>query len=282
MPVRQATIWTEAQKKDTRHYEPGMVVEFHKAVAGVRHSVNGVRETTGGFKRGESAVVLRGGANVVLMRTDGTQSLLPVAHADRFQVYRSGELSIAKGDQIRITRNGETKVKGQKLGSRVDNGDIYKIEGFTKEGDFRLAAGKLLPRNYGHIAYGYVMTSQRSQGNTVDREFVDWNSETLAAVNRQGAYVTSSRFRDGITYFVDDKEQVKTAIQRGGERVSALEFMKGQIGEEKVTMQKRLSVSQHLERNRVANYLKGRVAAIAQAARNLVQGWRNRGGMQYA
>jgi ATP-dependent exoDNAse (exonuclease V) alpha subunit len=207
---------------------------------------------------------------------------LPGQHAERFQVYRTGELSVARGDQIRITKNGEAKVKGQGVGTRVNNGDIYVVEGFTKEGDLRLPGGKILPRNYGHIAFGYAVTSPRSQGTTVDREFVDWDRESLTPLNQRAAYVTSSRFREGITIYVNDKEQVKEAIQRGGERLSALEFMKDRIGEEKVTVRKPLSVQRHLERNRVGRYLTARIEAVKEAARSLVRGWRGRGGIEYA
>jgi hypothetical protein len=174
------------------------------------------------------------------------------------------------------------KVQGQAVGTRVNNGDVYPIEGWTREGDIRLPGGKLLSRNYGHIALGYVSTSQRSQGNTVDREFVDWNSDTLGALNRQGAYVTSSRFRKGITYFVDDKEQVKAAIQRGGRRKTALELVKEHYGEEKTTVRPRFGMLQHLERNRVTQYLKGRFDAAREAGRKLIRRWRDGRGIQYA
>jgi conjugative relaxase-like TrwC/TraI family protein len=281
VPMRIAEKWTEAQKRDGRLYEPGMVVEFHKATPGARRSVKGKRETEGGFSRGEAAVVLKGGADVVLMRTDGTQEPLPTEHAERFQVYRTDQLAVARGDQIRITKNGEAKVKGQPVGTRVNNGDIYPVEGFTPEGDFRLPGGKLLPRNFGHLAMGYVVTSQRSQGTTVDWEFVDWDRESLTPLDGRAAYVTPSRFRDGITIFVNDKEQVKTAMQRGGERLSALEFMKDRIGQEKVTVQKRFNLHRHLERNRVARFLKGGFDAMRETARSVAQGWRNRRGIQY-
>ena len=82
--TRKATGWTDAEKRDVRNYEPGMTVEFHKDVAGVRKSVKGRRETVGGFKRGDIAVVVNG---KTVMRQDGTQAELPVESADRFQVY---------------------------------------------------------------------------------------------------------------------------------------------------------------------------------------------------
>ena len=162
----------------------------------------------------------------------------------------------------------------------MNNGDVYRVEGFTKEGDFRLPGGKLLPRNYGHIAYGYTTTSQHSQSNTVDWNLVDWNSETLGAVDRPGAYVPSSRFKKGIMYFVDDKEAVRSAIGRRQENKTAYELVKEQ--EEKVSVRKRFTVRDHIERNRVTRYLRDRLAAARDTVRSVVRGWRAKGGMQYA
>jgi conjugative relaxase-like TrwC/TraI family protein len=276
--TRQATHWTTAQKRDARNYEPAMIVEFHEDIAGVRKSVKGRRETTGGFHRGEVAVVMADGQ---LLRTDGTVSPLPTAHADRFEVYTTKTRKFAIGDQIMITKNATAKVAGQAVGVRVNNGDVYQVEGFTKEGDFRLPGGKLLPRNYGHIAYGYTTTSQHSQSNTVDWNFVDWNSETLRAVDRPGAYVPSSRFRKGIMYFVDDKEAVRSAIGRRQENKTAYELVKEQRAEEKITVRPAFSVRDHIERNRVTRYLRDRFTRARDRVRNIVRGWR-KGEMQYA
>jgi hypothetical protein len=104
--VRRPTNWTDAQKRDARNYEPGMVVEFHQATAGERHRTNGKRETTGGFERGAKAVVITGGETVWLQREDGTRGVLPSAHPDRFQVFVPAKLAIAEGDRISIARTG--------------------------------------------------------------------------------------------------------------------------------------------------------------------------------
>jgi hypothetical protein len=289
VPTRQKIDWTTAQKRDVRNYEPGMVLEFHKDIGGERKSVNGIRQTTGGFKRGEKCVVveyetvvpkLGRKSGLVLLREDGTNAHLPFEHADRFQVYSTGTKSFAIGDQLRITKNGRPKVAGQTIGTQFNNGDVYPIEGFTKEGDFRLPNGKLLPRNYGHIAYGYASTPQGSQGSTVDWNLVDWNSETLRAVDRPGAYVPSSRFRKGITYFVDNKKAVRAAIQRRDENKTAYELVKEHQGHVEARPQK-FTLSDHLARNRVARYFNQGVSALRQMGRNVARSWRERLGPQY-
>jgi ATP-dependent exoDNAse (exonuclease V) alpha subunit len=281
-PSRLATNWTDAQKRDSRNYEPGMVVEFHKAVPGVRRKANGVRETVGGFARGDTVLVLEGGNNVVLARSDGSTAPLPADYAERFQVYASGKQDVAKGDQIRITKNGELKIKGQAPGTRVNNGDIFPVEGYTKEGDIRLPGGKILPKDYGHFTLGYTDTSQRSQSKTVDRVFIAVDEHAPKATNRTQWYVSLSRGRDLGLAVVADRKSAMEAVQRGGERLSALELMKDSIGAEKVTRQRRFGLQELLERNRVGYYLKRRAAALRESARSLVQEWRKKQGMQYA
>jgi hypothetical protein len=107
----RSTNWTEAQKGDVRNYEPGMVVEFKEAVAGTRRRLNGVRVTSGGFKKGEAVIVTgRVDEGLNVMRQDGTQGLLTMENSGRINAFIPREIGIAKGDRIRITKNGEPKV----------------------------------------------------------------------------------------------------------------------------------------------------------------------------
>jgi hypothetical protein len=168
--VRRSTGWSDAQKGDVRNYEPGMVIDFSEAIAGKRKQVNGVRKIQGGFDKGEAVAVLGiEGDSVKVMRKGGTEGLLTPEQTERFQVSRARDIAIAKGDRIRITRNGEAMVQGQTKGTKVNNGDIYNVEGFTKDGDIRLEKGNILPKDWGHMSLGYVDTSYASQGKTTDR-----------------------------------------------------------------------------------------------------------------
>jgi conjugative relaxase-like TrwC/TraI family protein len=228
--VRKATGWTDAQKSDARNFEPGMVVEFNQAVSGIRQRLAGKRATSGGFTKGECAVVkgIEGG-KVKLVRQDGREAFLPEQNGERFQVYRTRELGIAKGDRIRITKNGTVQGEGQANGVRINNGDVFIVEGFTNEGDIRLDKGRLLSRNHGHFTLGYVDTSYASQGKTTDRVFVSVGNESLAAANRQQWYVSVSRGREAARIYTDSKEDLRAAISRGGERLSAVELTRTRI-----------------------------------------------------
>jgi conjugative relaxase-like TrwC/TraI family protein len=257
--ARKSTGWTDAQKGDLRNYEPGMVVEFH--------------QNAKGFTRGDRAVVAEGEDGLLLQKEDGTRGALPLTQAKRFEVYRTRELGIAKGDRIRITRNGEAKVEGQTKGTRLNNGDIFTVEGFTKEGDIRLEKGRLLPKDWGHLSLGYVDTSYASQGKTVDRVFIATGNESLPAVGRQQWYVSASRGREMAKVYVEDKREVRGAIARAGERLSAVELTKT-----KLRPSWRARFHETFERNRVARFLKQRADAIADY-------WRGKGrqeGISYA
>jgi conjugative relaxase-like TrwC/TraI family protein len=253
--VRRSVGWTDAQKGDGRNYEAGMVLEFH--------------QNAKGFARGDKAVVIEGEGGLLLQKTDGTRAALPLTQANRFEVYRTRELALAKGDRIRITRNGEAKVEGQAKGTRLNNGDIFTAEGFTKEGDIRLGSGKLLPRDWGHMSLGYVDTSYSSQGKTVDRVFIAAGDESLPAVGQQQWYVSASRGREMAKVYVASKEDVKSAIARTGARLSAVELTRTKLRD---TWRKRVALS--LERNRVGRFLKTRANAIAEH-------WRRRDGVSY-
>ena len=248
--TRRSTNWTDAQKGDLRNYEPGLVVEFH--------------QNAKGFTRGDKTVVARGDDGLYLQKQDGTRAALPVAQAGRFDVYRTREIGVARGDRIRITKNGEAKVEGQAKGTRLNNGDIFTVEGFTKEGDIRLGNGKLLPRNFGHFSPGYVDTSYASQGKTVHRVFIAAGNESLPAASQQQWYVSASRGREMAKIYVEDKQEVRDAIARTGQRLSAVELTHTKVRGS--TWRERFAKA--FERHRVTRFFKDRAASIADSLRS--------------
>jgi hypothetical protein len=209
--------WTAAQRKDAKLYQPGLVVQFHQNVKG--------------FKRGDKVEVVARDKGVVTVKCgDGREAGLRLTDAERFQVYRPAELDLAAGDLVRITQNGyttETTRTGKSAKARLNNGAVYQVEGFTREGDIRLTNGFLVPKDYGHLAYGYASTSHAAQGKTVDRVFVAMGQDALAAVNREQFYVSVSRGRESVKLYTDDKEAMLDAVRSSGQRLSATELLGG-------------------------------------------------------
>jgi hypothetical protein len=269
--ARKSTGWTEAEKGDVRNYAPGMVIDFNEAIAGERKRMNGTRITQGGFKKGESvSVVGTEGESVKVMRRDGSHATLALNQAERFQVSRVRDIAIARGDRLRITKNGEARVEGQPKGTKVNNGDIFSVEGFTKDGDIRLENGKLLPKDWGHFNHGYVDTNYSSQGKTTDRVFISVGDESIPATDRKGWYVAASRGREQARIYVDSKEDVRNAIAKSGERLSAVELTGTRVQE---GWRERFQRS--FENSRVVNFVRQRATAIRDY-------WREREGLGYA
>ena len=208
---------TEAQRKDAREYVPGTVVQFHQNATG--------------FTRGERLTVAstdKQGVHVT--RGDGSATILPMRHAERFQLYSRRQVALARGDRLRITQNGFTRetrrgLLGTKGKDRLDNGSVYEVEGFTKEGDIRLANGFVVPKDYGGITHGYVVTSNASQGKTVDVSLVALGQESFNAANREQLYVSVSRGKEAVRLYTDNKAAMMDAVQSSAARLSATELM---------------------------------------------------------
>lgn len=209
--------FTEAQRADAREYLPGSVVQFH--------------QNAKGFRRSERATVVSAKAGRVnIRRADGSPDTLPLQEAKKFQLYAPEQLAFAKGDKLRITQNGfarETKGLLGKSKNRVNNGAVYEVEGFSREGDIKLSNGYVLPKNYGGLTHGYVATSHSSQGKTSDVALVALGSESLAAANREQFYVSVSRGREAVRLYTDDKAAMMDAVRSSGARLSATELMQG-------------------------------------------------------
>jgi ATP-dependent exoDNAse (exonuclease V) alpha subunit len=148
---------------------------------------------------------------------------LPLSEAARFQLFKPGEIALAKGDLIRITRNGKSKDGKHAL----NNGATFTVKGFTRSGDIVLANGWTVAKHFGHLTHGYVVTSYASQGKSVDRVFIGQSSQSFPASSREQFYVSASRGELQATIFTDDKEALLEAVDNSDERLSATELVNG-------------------------------------------------------
>ncbi|OWK45581.1 MobF family relaxase [Fimbriiglobus ruber] len=182
---------TEAQRRDQTNYRSGDVLQFE--------------QNAPGHGRGQRREV-----------RDGED--LPLAQADRFQVYRPEVLRVAIGDRLRLTHNGTTRD-----GHRVNNGEILTVRGFTAPGDIIDQRGWVVSREFGHLSHGYVTTSVSAQSRTVDRVLVAMGTQSLPAVSREQLYVSLSRGRDWAKIYTDDRDALRQVVGRTDDRVSATE-----------------------------------------------------------
>jgi conjugative relaxase-like TrwC/TraI family protein len=226
----ESANWTLAERKDASGYSKGLVVQFH--------------QNAKGFARGEKVEVTSGkdGA-VTVRRSNGTRTPLNFDDADKYQVYRTEALPVAPGEVVRISQNGygvESTRTGKSTRARLNNGAVYQVEGFTKDGDIRFTNGFVIPKDYGHLTYGYASTSHSAQGKTVDKVFVAMGQDALAGASREQFYVSVSRGRESVTVYTDDKQAMLDAVKTSGERLSATELLDGKTPAPRPKMSKRL------------------------------------------
>jgi hypothetical protein len=206
--------WTAADRRHAAFYQEGLVIEFTHDARGIRRGVRVI--VTGHDARGNVLARDRAGATIVL----------PLGQAERFQVYEAQTLALAAGDTIRITRNGEGL-----HGARLVNGALAEVAGFTEEGHIRLAGGAVVHAAYGHIEHGYVSTSHKAQGLTVDKVFIAETASYGAASPAQ-LYVSASRAREEVRLYTGDKAALLHAVSRERPALCAAELLRRRKQEE--------------------------------------------------
>lgn len=187
---------TEAQRGDALSYQPGDVLIYH--------------QNARGHRKGDRVTVT------------ADAKALPTNQATRFTAYRPSRIRLAAGDRVRITRNYTSKDKS----TRLNNGDLCSIKTITPDHTIVLDSGQTLPADFGHLDYGYVVTSHSSQGRTVDRVIIGQSSESLPASSKEQFYVSVSRGRKQATIFTDDKHALMDAVAHGDTRITATELVK--------------------------------------------------------
>jgi len=76
-------------------------------------------------------------------------------------------------------------------------------------------------RDFGHLDYGYVVTSHAAQGKTVDRVFIGQSAASFGATSREQFYVSCSRGRKSATIYTNDKQALRAQLARSEHQLSA-------------------------------------------------------------
>jgi hypothetical protein len=163
---------------------------------------------TGSFKAGQR------------VRAGDVLSRLKEARPKHFTVFTESSIDLAAGDTVRITANGKTADEKHKL----NNGAVYRLAGFTSDGNPVLSNGWTIDKEFAHIAYGYVGTPWVVQGRSAEHTILVQSAMSRPASSREGFYVAASRGRKSVTVYTDDKQDLKEAVQQSGLRLSATEL----------------------------------------------------------
>jgi hypothetical protein len=180
-----------------------------------------------GFRRGERLTVAGvEGDKVQVVGQGGEIKTLPLAQAERFQLYRQGTVKLSTGDQVRVTQNGFTLDRQH----RLNNGAVYAVAGFTPEGHVRLDNGWVVGKDFGFLHHAYAVTSHASQGRDVQRVFIAQGAESFPASSREQFYVSVSRGKEKAVIYTDDKQALRQAVLHGEDRLSAIELLQRRRG----------------------------------------------------
>ncbi|CAN5819425.1 hypothetical protein BH10BAC2_BH10BAC2_27070 [soil metagenome] len=203
---------TAAEKEKKENYTSDRWIIFH--------------QNCKGFKAGAKYQIAQSAnnANIKVKDANGRLSSLPMDKSSCYNVFDSKNISIATGDKVRITGNGKAKD-----GKHIFNGNLYKVEGFDKQGNLMLSNGSTISKDYGHFNLGYAVTSHASQGKTVDKVIISQSSMSFRASSKEQFYVSVSRGRQAVSIYTDDKAELLHAVQQSHERRSAIELTKQKI-----------------------------------------------------
>lgn len=203
---------SDAQKSDSRVYQKGMVIQLHQNMPGL--------------KKGARLIVEDVNSETVHLKQGNKSFTLDRERASNFDVYRSFELKLSKGDKIRITKNGFDN-----NGKRLNNGKILEVSGFDGKGNIRLQTPNRkngttyqISQDHGNLNHAYCITSYASQGKTVDRVLIAQPSATFPASNMKQFYVSVSRGREAVKIYTDDKKDLLQTIHKEGDRMSVHEL----------------------------------------------------------
>ena len=224
--ILQDLNWENALKSRTDDYKNGMYLYFN--------------QNAGEFKKDDIVEVIVDGRKdkleKVTIKTINNQIMpLPTSESEKFSVIKKEEINLAVGDKL-VTTNSIKYLDDQGVSKKIPNGKKLKVKSISDNGDLIVKEDKredprkgikaevyFLPKNEARINYGYYSTSHKGQGDTVDKAIIVATTKSLPAINDKQFYVSSTRGRDTVTIYTDNKVQFEKHIQKEGLRELATE-----------------------------------------------------------
>ena len=131
-----------------------------------------------------------------------------------YGVYRSEEIPIAVGDQVRAFEPMADMARG-------DRGTIKSIDRWRHT--IELTDGRAISMDSKHLGHGYVVTVQGSQGQSVNHAVVVATSSSLGAMSKEAMYVAASRGEEKLDIITDDVAELQGAVCRSVERAHGID-----------------------------------------------------------
>jgi conjugative relaxase-like TrwC/TraI family protein len=204
--------FTEAQKSNIKSYIPN------------DHYITWQKDTEE-FKKHSHWKIVEVSENNLTLQSNGLTKSLQLNKIDSklFDVAEKKLTEIAVGDKILIQSNFRN-YKDQERD--LTNGQILTVSKILEDGSIKTNEGKIIPKEFDRLDHGYAMTSYGSQGKTCDHVIVSMNIAGGQAISMNQFYVSTSRGRESISIYVDDKEYIREKILKSALRESVMEFLK--------------------------------------------------------
>ncbi|MGB8510754.1 MAG: AAA family ATPase, partial [Pyrinomonadaceae bacterium] len=199
-----------------------------RTFAGAYHQDDVIRYTTGskkhGISAGEYARVLTADekTNTLTVKLDksGQQVSYDPKRLQGVSVYREAEREFSAGDRLQFRAPYHAqKVTNGELGTleKIEKGKLTVALDSGRSVEFPIDKNR-------HIDHGYAVTSHSSQGQTVNRVFVNADTrEPDKLLNQRMAYVATSRARLDARIYTDSDQRLSAALARQVDKSTALE-----------------------------------------------------------
>lgn len=205
---------TEAQKADWRNLHEGQVIQFNQNRPNIQRGSMWTIESSS--EKG-----------VFIQNTERLNVLLSTDKSEDFEVYEKSKIQLAKKDIVRITRNGfDLNKKG------LENRQMFEVLKVEKNGKIHIKniiskSEYEIDKDFGHVNHAYCITSNASQGKTVDEVLIAQPASTFPATSSKQFYVSVSRGRERVRIYTDDKKELMEYAKKIGDRQSAIELVTG-------------------------------------------------------
>lgn len=207
------TGFTDAQKQSAVYYKPDMMVRFGRDYRSL------------GVERGAYAKVVAIDWKqhaVTLETTEGRRVVWSPEKHGKVEVYEKEERALAKGDEVRFTRNNKEM--------EVTNGTLGKVVGIsqsavvldTMKGEVRLQASDMA---HAHWDYAYAMTVYSAQGKTTNDTNFLITADSGKAMGERSFYVGITRARSDMTIYTDSIKKTADLIETIQNKSSAVESL---------------------------------------------------------
>ena len=230
VPTLQRKDLTRAQAVQASSYARGDVLQQARPVRSSRGKgrVHGKEQGGQSHDRALTVEAIDAQRNTVTVRAGEQVSTLEAQQLAGMTAYTVQGRAFAVGDRVAFLENDRA------LG--VNNGDlatVLQVDAGGMRVQMQAGAGKTQEKTipfdqYRQLDHGYVMTSHKAQGRTVDRTLIHHNTEAGMHGQRE-AYVNVTRARLATTTYTQDRERAaeqaaravdKTRAMRAAERVT--------------------------------------------------------------